>query len=176
MGGASPSCAPEPHSSPLPALGPSESRPPPSAQRPPWPHPSALWSHCLSYPLFHVSSAHPPISQYSAQDPVSFCLHPCSYGFSSSLFHPHRPPHPPPTAPSPRPPFPLIPPALHPYPLGPQPRLPSVTVFAAGKVCSLVWGIALRTFALSPGGLCVGGSGQGPLPLGESVRCGVFGP
>lgn len=176
MGGASPSCAPEPHSSPLPALGPSASRPPPSAQRPPWPHPSVLWSHCLSYPLFHVSSAHPPISQYSAQDSVSFCLHPCSYGFSSSLFHPHRPSHPPPTAPSPRPPFPLTPPALHPYPLGPQPRLPSVTVFAAGKVCSLVWGIALRTFSLSPGGLCVGGSGQGPLPLGESVWCGVFGP
>lgn len=135
-------------------------------------HPSShLWSRCLSHPLYHVSSAHPPISQYSAQDPGSFHLHPCSHRFFPLpllLPFPSPPPTPPSSpCPNPKPPFSLIPSALHPYPFTPQPPLLSVTVFAAGKVCSLVWGIVLRTFSLSLGGPCLGGAGQGPLPWGR---------
>ena len=178
MGGAFLSCAPEPHSSPRRALRPSASQAPPSAQRPPWPRPSShLSSHCLSHPLFHVSSAHPPISSPLPRTPSSSASTPAAVAVpshSSSLFHPH--PSPPfPAAPSPRPPFPLLPSALHPYPIAPQPHLPSVIALAPGKICSRVWGIVLRTFSPSRVGLVWSG-GEGNPVLGESVWCGVFRP
>lgn len=138
MGGASPSCASEPHTSPLFALRLSASWPLPRSRRPPGPHPfSRVSFHCLSHALVYVSSAHPPI--YSAQDPVSFCTHPCCYGFFLLLI-----PFPVPSlrttalsALSPKPPFPLI---LLPSSLPPchTAHLPSAAVLAAGKVCSLV--------------------------------------
>ena len=148
-----------PHPGPCPELSAPYGRIPPPI--------SALIAYPVSSSVF---SAHPSI--YSVQDPV-FCFHPCSGRFFSLPFLLPASPYPLLTAPSPKPPFSLVPPAPLPYSFAPQSRLPSVTVLTTGKVFNLVLGNVLRTFFLSPDGLlCLRGGEGSPAP-GAGVCCGV---
>lgn len=74
---------------------------------PPWLHPSShLSSHCLSHPLFRVSSAHPPMSSTLPRTPTSSASISATIAVpshSSSLFHPYPSLHP-----SARPPAPNL--------------------------------------------------------------------
>lgn len=169
MGGTSPSCAREPHSSPFPEPRPYASRPPPGAQRPPGLHPSShLWAHCLNYPFFHVSSAHPPISQYSVPRTSSLSASPHrSYRFfplpSSSFFHPH-----PSSTLLPPPPAPALPSLSLLLPSIPA-RLPRSPLFLQSQSLLLgrsgaLLGGHIEDLLRSPGGLCVGRQDKGPLP------------